>query len=281
MGLLFLGVFFEVFFVVPLVLLPLTSRRGFFGVDELRRFFAVQCVAVAALVLAGVPRVPQNVEYHEFADRRSVCCVPNAADVLSNVPFLLVGGIPLLSLSVPEVGAFYSAEERLMWQWFFAGVAIVSVGSAYYHWRPNNDRLVWDRLPMTIGFMSLFAISVEERLGGGMALFWPLLVIGIGSVGYWHVVDDLRPYALVQFLPMLVIPVMMAVCPPRYSHQGHYVGCLLWYALAKVAEVLDRRIFVGSGGVVSGHTLKHLLAAVGIAQVAYMLRARELLVRIE
>jgi len=129
----------------------------------------------------------QNPDYHDFADRRAFFGIPNFFDVMSNIPFLLVG----------MAGMSFCFGNRLVsfrpaWLTFFAGVAIVSVGSGYYHWNPTNETLVWDRLPMTIGFMGLFVAVLAEYVSArlGRFLLVPALLMGLSSVFYWHWFDD-------------------------------------------------------------------------------------------
>jgi len=151
---------------------------------------------------------------------------------------------------------------------FFIGITLTGFGSAYYHWNPNNDTLVWDRLPMTISFMAFFAALVSERVNErvGNRLFLPLLVLGIGSVVDWHYTDDLRWYALVQFGPMLAIPVILATRPGKYLRTRDVLIVLGWYIAAKVLEQADGLIYSWSG-VVSGHALKHFAAAMAAVWV--------------
>ena len=44
------------------------------------------------------------------------------------------------------------------------------------------------------------------------------------------------------------------------------------YALATAAEVLDPQLFELTGGLVSGHTLKHLLASAGLWSLVALMR---------
>src|SRR2546430_1898790 len=91
----------------------------------------------------------------------------------------------------------------------------VGFGSAYYHYAPSTPTLVWDRLPMTVAFMALFAMVVRDRISEscGRVLLWPLVLAGVTSVGYWHWSEfhgrgDLRAYAVIEFLPMLLMPLL-------------------------------------------------------------------------
>ena len=209
--------------------------------------------------------IHQDPAYHQFVDVRSWLGIPNAWNVLSNLPFVIVGLVALQWLAHQRV------PHRKMWIVFFFGIILTGFGSAYYHWNPTNDTLVWDRLPMTISFMAFFSALVAERVSNrvGNWLFVPLLAIGISSVDYWHVTDDLRLYVLVQFGPLLLIPVILATRPAKYLRTCDVVIVLGWYVAAKVLEQADAWVY-SWGGVVSGHALKHFAAA---AAGAWVLRA--------
>src|SRR5262249_49916016 len=86
---------------------------------------------------------------------------------------------------------------------------------------------------------------------------------------------DLRLYAFVQFYPLVTIPLMLYLFPARYTRSGDVMVALAWYVLAKVLETgpVDQGIF-GMGHVVSGHTLKHLAAALGAYWLFRMMRYR-------
>ncbi len=247
-----------------------TSARGW--------LFAALTVA-ALLVVASQPRFGQDPEYHRFADTRRLLGVPSAMDVLSNAPFAVVGAAGLGWLAR---GSRRFADRRERWPWLalFLGVGLTSVGSAWYHLAPDNARLVWDRLPMTLGFMGLFAALIAERVSVrlGVSLLPGLLLAGVASIGYWHLTEtagqgDLRPYVLAQFYPLLAIPLLLALFPARYTRGGDLLVALAFYLAAKLAESSDAAIFAFTG-LVSGHTVKHLLAAAGIAWLLRMLRRR-------
>ena len=226
--------------------------------------------------LLSLEPIAQNLEYHAFADTRKLIGMPNSLDVISNIPFLLVGVLGLRY-------CLRNKQEpmRLAWTVLFFGVALVSIGSAYYHWYPNNNTLVWDRLPMTIGFMGLFAALVGEyvSLRIGKLMLAPALLFGLFSVLYWHWTDDLRLYYWVQLVPLLTIPAVMILFRSHYSHGWLLLVGLGWYALAKVAETYDASIFAASQYLVSGHTLKHLFAAMGCYSILLMLQKRRFLER--
>ena len=223
--------------------------------------------AIAALLNHGP--ISQPLSYHGFADKSVIWGVPNFFDVLSNIPFVLVGLLGLYKTSGNNRITII-AENRMGYKMFFIGVALVGVGSGYYHLSPSNATLVWDRLPMTIVFMALCSIIIGEftsiRLGS--ILLVPLVLFGVLSVLYWHWTEvagqgDLRPYILVQFLPMLVIPVLLVCFNSEFTKVSGYWLLLSAYVIAKLLEHFDREMH-GVTSLVSGHSLKHVVAAIGI-----------------
>ncbi len=240
-------------------------------------------VAVVLLVHPHEGWPAQDPAYHDFADGRTILGVPNFWNVVSNLPFLLTGllGIRLCLRAKPGRQApWLEAWERTAFSVFFVGVALTCFGSSYYHLWPANATLFWDRLPMTLGFMGVLAIIIGERAhpSWGKVALWPLVVAGVLSVVYWHLSalagsGDLRPYVLVQFYPLLLILVLL-LFPPRYSHTASYLIVLGWYVLAKVLEALDGQVFELASGQMSGHSLKHVAAAVATYWLYSMLVRR-------
>lgn len=239
-------------------------------------------LAAPALFLGGALSwhgpIAQDPAYHAFADRRTLFGVPNAADTLSNLAFLAVGlwGLARLQARGGAAGAPFPAGERAAWVVAFAAFALTGVGSAWYHLAPDDARLVWDRLPMALGFASLLVVAIGERSGPDTAawLLAPALIVGAASVGWWSRYGDLRPYAFVQFYCVVALPLLVWLCPSRYTRSADYwtlIGC---YLLAKLAELADAPVFEATGAAVSGHTLKHLLAAAGAASLLRMLEQR-------
>ena len=229
--------------------------------------------ALFALCAAGVyalPPLAQDQAYHQFADQRTLLGIPHFGDVVSNLPFVLVGLYGLRVFRGHCVNRVRFLDPREAWAVAAAvfGIGIGGIASAYYHWAPDNSGLVWDRLPMGVGFMSIFAMVLTERVDArwGIRLLAPLVLIGLGSVLYWDFTEqmgrgDLRPYALVQFFPMLAVPVMLYWFPARYTGEGYLWGLIAGYGLAKVCEYFDWELYHLTGGLISGHSLKHLTAA--------------------
>ena len=219
------------------------------GRSSLWPFLALAvAVGIAALL---VPRTPQPLSYHQFADRRSWLGIPNFGDVVSSMP---------------------ASDGRT-----FSGLVLTAGGSAYYHLAPNNARLVWDRLPMTFVFMPLVAAILAERVNVKLGLgLLPLLVaVGMGSVIEWHWSEqqgagDLRFYAAVQLYALLALLVALLL-PPRYTRGRDLLVVAGLYVLAKICEAADGQIF-SLGRFLSGHTLKHLAAG---AAGLWMLEKRQ------
>jgi hypothetical protein len=243
-------------------------------------------VAAITIVVFLFPAIPQSESYHTFADTRAFIGIPNTLDVLSNAFFLIVGllGMHYLLHKPQEASASGLLDPRERWPYFifFLGVALTTFGSAYYHAHPDDARLVWDRLPMTLGFMSLLAATLNERISvkTGSRSLAPLLVFGVISVVYWSVTQskghgDLRPYVLAQFGSLAVLLLLVALFPPRYTRGSDLIVSLGIYALAKAFEAADLPIF-NLGGIVSGHTLKHIAAAVSAYWILRMLQLRSL-----
>ncbi len=201
-----------------------------------------------------LPPLLQDESYHHFADQRVLYGIPNFWNVVSNGPFAIVGILGFLALS--------GLRSRIL----FTGVFLTAFGSAYYHWAPDDPRLVWDRLPMTIVFMTLFALVIEERFPARTKdLLAILLFCGIASVLWWRFTGNLWPYVFVQFIPMLAIPVLLLLRPGK---PGLW-PVIAFYGLAKIAEQFDAAIY--SVLPLSGHTWKHLL---GATATFYILRWR-------
>jgi hypothetical protein len=258
--------------------------------------FAV--VIAAAVGSFSLPPIAQDPAYHAFADQRTMFGIPNALNVLSNIPFLIAGWLGLSALwrgsstraTAGERGAPASPKLAKMhpseggpYGALFGGVALTAFGSAYYHLAPDNGRLVWDRLPMTLGFMGLLTAMIGERVDRRAArlLLVPFLVLGAFSVFLWIWTErqgagDLRLYGFVQFGSLAIVLLLLALYRLPQSGTAYLVAGLGCYAAAKVFEALDRSIYA-LGHIVSGHSLKHVVAAIGLACVAVMLRRRDAL----
>jgi len=224
---------------------------------------------VSSVIIYQAGAIPQDLDYHNFADSRDIFKVPNFLNVVSNLGFLLVGAYALYKIYIVR-SLLLVDEIRVSYIIFFVATILVSFGSSYYHLEPNNESLVWDRLPMTIAFMSLFSFVISEFISirVGKVVLYPLLLLGIASVAYWFFgemqgVGDLRAYILIQYLPMIILPIIIIFFNSQFSLVMGYWMLLLCYLVAKLFEHFDSEIFTLLG-FISGHSLKHMLSALGI-----------------
>lgn len=222
--------------------------------------------ALAFLAIGGVclvPPIEQDQLYHNFSDSYEILNISNFWNVISNIPFAIVGIVGLINLNKIRG----NTTQYLV---LFIGIVLVSIGSGYYHLNPTNSTLIWDRLPMTVIFMSLVSIIISEFFKSklGIKLLFPLIIVGFLSILHWWVYDDLRFYSLVQFYPMFAIPVVLICFKSKYNMTLGYWLLLIAYIIAKFCEIFDKEIF-SLFSVISGHTLKHIISAIGLTILVY------------
>lgn len=244
--------------------------RTFPGVNW-RHLVVLAIAAVSFAAMFSQAPFAQDQNYHRFADSRPFLGIPNFGDVASNIAFLIAGLAGLKVCLSKPMGSLRSA-----WIVSFAGIALVGVASSYYHWNPNDYTLVWDRMSLTVGFMGLFVAFLGEYVSERFRWFlWPAVLLGVFSVLYWHWAQDLRLYYWIQLIPLLLLPLVLALYKPKYSHGWLLLAGVGWYALAKLAELGDKVVFATAQGVISGHTIKHLLAGVGCWSIMLAVKRRE------
>lgn len=237
-------------------------------------------LAVLLAVFSFRSKIPQWSRYHQFADTRSFLGIPNCLNVVSNLSFLVVSIWGFTRLRYQWVNNQLSTREAIVFSVYFTGVLLTCIGSSWYHWSPDNARLVWDRLSMTVIFMSLLSLTIMGRVNGnlGFRLLIPLILFGVFSVLYWYWTElmhqgDLRLYGLVQFYSILLIVFILFFFPKSWPPVSAYLGMLAFYALAKIFEAADHQVYQFSGTLISGHTLKHLFAAVSTYCMVVILNA--------
>ncbi len=229
---------------------------------------------VSGIVVAMLGRIPQSAAYHNFADSRSLLGFANTLDVLSNVLFVVAGlfGVVL----VLKRSSALTNDQRWAYGTLFAGLILTGFGSGYYHLAPDNQRLVWDRLPMTIAMAGFITALVVDRFGSRLLWLLPVtLVLGIGSVLQWNWSEqqghgDLRWYGLYQGLTILIGVALLIFFVSRRIGTCEFVIATIGNVAAKLLEALDKPIY-HLGGVVSGHTLKHLSAGLGFLPLVWLI----------
>src|ERR1035437_8203504 len=180
--------------------------------NKIKIALVIAISVIGIITVVAVKPIAQDQGYHSFADKRCIASIPNFWNVVSNIPFLIIGAIGMFVALFRKPGGMLP-ELKINVFVFFLGIFFCCIGSIYYHYNPNTDTLFWDRLPMTVSFMAFFSIIIGEHISikAGKILLPQLLLIGVVSILYWNMTEreghgDLRFYALVQFLPMILIP---------------------------------------------------------------------------
>ena len=247
---------------------------------SLRRHLPLLVTAIlsgAALWHGPIAQLPN---YHDFADQAVVLGLPHFADVLSNLGFALlaVWGWGQLAPYRRHPGI---ANGWAGYRLFLIGLFLTAIGSSYYHLAPDNARLVWDRLPIALACGGLLAgVWGDTRQRQSAGLTACLALAAVLSVAWWHFSEragagDLRPYLLLQGLPLVLIPLWQWIYEMPRGDRRAFGAALLLYAVAKLAELNDHEI-AALLGATSGHTLKHLLAtaAAGLVVARLVRRVR-------
>jgi Ceramidase len=232
------------------------------------------------LQIQGSLALSQPVSYHNFADQRAMLAIPNFFNITSNLPFAVIGIWGMVFLFSEHDRAFLDPRERRPYLVLFTGLFLIAFGSAYYHLAPSNATLVWDRLPMSIMFAGFMAAVIAERIDVefGIRVLPFLLLLTIASVLQWYYSErrghgDLRWYAAVQIYSVLLL-LIAPILRSKYTRNWDFMIVFALYALAKIFETFDRRLY-SLGQVLSGHTLKHLAAAAAGYWILRMLQNRE------
>ena len=252
-----------------------------------RRWRVGLLIGLSILVLGAVvlsPAIPQPLGYHDFADQRSLAGVPHFWNVVSNLPFAFIGlaGCVWLLRNARRLSVYGGRSRWAAYFVFFFGEFLTCFGSAYYHADPSNGTLVWDRLVFSLLLTSFLTIVVAELVSRCAAriLLVPMVLIGLFSVVQWHWtelagVGDLRLYLLVQFYPVLAIPIIIALFGAGSTAARAFLLTWALYGAAKICEVLDVPLYAFTGSW-SGHTFKHFVAATATGCVLYFLAAQRL-----
>jgi hypothetical protein len=248
-------------------------------------------LGLAMLLHGPIAQLPN---YHHFADRRAAFGIANAADVLSNLGFAIVGAWGLLQLWQQRAA---NSSAQIGYGLFFVAVLCTALGSGWYHLAPDNVRLIYDRIPIAIACVGLLAAvwqecyGQHERRSVQLGYCIALALLGYLSVWWWQYTDvlsfaasdllgasskpqglgDLRPYLLLQMLPLILIPVMQWQAQISRAKRLAFGAAILLYVLAKIAELQDHQMF-HQLSLISGHTLKHLLASAAAAVLVWQVR---------
>jgi hypothetical protein len=240
--------------------------------DYIIPLLAVLCV----LVLLSYHSIPQDLNYHKFADEKILFGIPNFLNVITNLPFGIIGGWGLrVAMKIRE------KELQQIFITLFIAFVLLMLGSGYYHLAPSNETLVDDRLPMVVLFMSFFSFIIYDYINPakGYIAFITLNIIGIATVIYWIVTEhdgegDLRWYGLVQFFPIIAILLILILYKSAFNYKKEIILIFLFFGLAKLCESFDREIYNLLSNTISGHSLKHIFVAAAEYEILLLIRKR-------
>lgn len=240
--------------------------------NKWKNHILVILIATSLLSFFFVKPISQDLSYHLFADTRTLFRTTNFFDVTSNIPFFIVG---IIGIKFTITNWF--SKESWAWLILFSSIILVSLGSAYYHLNPNNQTLVWDRLPMAIAFMALFVLVIGDYVNSKLSnlLLLPLCLLGVFSVIYWSMTDDLRLYAWVQFISMGLLLLILFMYQPKTFQTKFLIYAFIFYTFSKITEHFDAEIFNYLQKIVSGHTIKHLFAAFSTYYFYLLMKTRK------
>jgi len=222
----------------------------------------ISVATTCVLLVFMMSPIAQDTNYHNFIDNTTCLNISNFNNVISNLGFIILGVYGLI-YNMKKI-----ADNALVLI-LLLGLLLTGIGSGYYHWEPNNFTLVFDRLPMVIVFMSFFIFIISTYISKKHLLIYGsiLMLMGFGSVLYWSYTEsfnegDLRPYILVQFLPMVLIPLILIIFKNKKNKSFYIFPVFGCYLLAKLFEYFDKEVFTFTNEIISGHTLKHIISAI-------------------
>lgn len=229
-------------------------------------------------LMLATPKIPHSPNHHLYADMRNFLGVPNTWNVITNFPFLIVG---VLGFVLSLQGKFFAIclrGEVCGWVLFYAGITAVAFGSAYYHLKPDDNRLMWDSLPMMIAYSSVFSSIIVERVGMriGLTCLLGLLLFALFSTVYERTCDDLRLCMMFQLIPCVAIPGIAFRYPPKYTHSRYWLWAAGIHLLSKFEAVADRKIYHANHYIISGHSLEHLCLVMVAILLTVMLILRNI-----
>ncbi|MBO37690.1 MAG: alkaline phytoceramidase [Rhodospirillaceae bacterium] len=256
------------------------TKTFFSSTYHLKVLLLIVVFFICLIAISVIEPIPQNPSFHLFADSRTCLGILNFGNTVSNIAFAFVGLWGIWTVMSPKKYSIFRTQwERWPYIVFCAGIFLVGIGSSYYHWSPNNERLFWDRLPITVAFMGFFTACLTDRLGRPNLTprILPInLLLGMGSVVYWSITEaqgngDLRFYLFIQYFPILLLPILCKFFPKWRHTNGKYLfWIVICYGFAVLLEQFDHWLYELSLGLISGHTLKHLFAALAAFMVIRM-----------
>jgi hypothetical protein len=244
--------------------------------DAKRLYLAALFVFIIMALFYGPISQPQ--EYHDFADDREILGVPNALDVMSNLAIIYPGVVGLAFIHESRNRTQVSEDEISIQITLFSGMILTFAGSVWFHLDPTDSTMLWDRLGMSVVIGSCISLLIHDMWDRNLAakIHLPIIIASIVSVLWWPVFDDLRVYFIVKHHPFILFPIFLLCGRRIYDKVSGYYWGLSMFLLATIFEFADQQIFEITG-IISGHTLKHIAAGIGLWFLMVMIRDRELI----
>lgn len=243
------------------------------SLSKLEAWLLAACLALLAVALFGPP-LAQPAGHHAFADTRTLWGLPFAMDVLSNLPFALAGIAGAWYLfALPPRSA--GNVQRAMAALFFAGLILTTGASSWYHWHPDDAGLAIDRAGMAVAFAGLLGLAAAGRISdrAGAALGLAVLLLAPLAVKAWAETGNVLPWAALQFGGMALVVWFAALRARPAGLDIRWGLVILAYAAAKLLEMGDHQVYEFTDHLVSGHTLKHMVASMAAWPVIIAIRA--------
>ena len=219
-------------------------------------------VAALAALAALLPATGLPAGYHDFADQRTLLGLPHALDVLSNLPFAVMGAWGLWWLRRVPLDRLGTAQRGLA-VLFFVGLMATAFCSSSYHLDPHDAGLCIDRVGMSLAFAGLLGLAAADRIGtrAGVALAALVAVAAPATALVAWLGGNMTPWAVLQGGGLVLLAALALRRPQPRALGFSIIGVIAFYAVAKALELADAPVFALTQQLISGHSAKHLVAA--------------------
>ena len=219
-------------------------------------------VAALAALAALLPATGLPAGYHDFADQRTLLGLPHALDVLSNLPFAVMGAWGLWWLRRVPLDRLGTAQRGLAGL-FFIGLIATAFCSSGYHLDPHEAGLCIDRVGMSLAFAGLLGLAAADRISAraGVALAALVAVAAPATALVAWLGGNMTPWAVLQGGGLVLLAALALRRPQPRALGFSIIGVIAFYAVAKALELADAPVFALTQQLISGHSAKHLVAA--------------------
>lgn len=229
---------------------------------------AAMALALGTGLLAWGP-VPLDPSAWRHADVRRWQGLPNALNVLANLPQIVVGW---WGWRVTRTSRWPEALRR-PWMAFHLCTLLAGVVALLYHLQPGPLGWIAARTALCGAFATLaagaLAERVDERFGHtrSVALLLGSVLLAGATVAASRGAD-IRPLLLFEMLPVLLLPAGAIGLPGLQTRASDWIVMLIGYGLARLADAHDARLLAATVGI-GGHAVMHLLLAGVSGWLAY------------